>query len=261
MSEPDNCSVKRQLGSTSSKGLPVLLQRLSPRNATADNCCIYAKGLRLASHEPHEPTKDCTKREAATFSVSPLQCVVGCVIDCVVGRMRTSSPGPPLTPPRCLTTDALSCRQSSSSRLLCRAWIVVEKVPQQHCDPTNSLVSECLGHHKWGGEPLSQFHTKTKTQSMAQLKSSKGKEKGGGFGQGGEGERRMSTFIQVCCCLLSCCRQKRYKTGWMTDPVSRNSTQKPRYNSHPHSAHARLETPSCLNLMLSNSYQLSCVDT
>jgi len=34
MSEPGNCSVKTQLGSTNSKGLPVLSQGLPPRNAT-----------------------------------------------------------------------------------------------------------------------------------------------------------------------------------------------------------------------------------
>jgi len=34
MSEPDNCSMKKQSGSTNSKGLPVLFQGLPPRNAT-----------------------------------------------------------------------------------------------------------------------------------------------------------------------------------------------------------------------------------
>jgi len=34
MSEPDNCSIKKQSGSTNSKGLPVLFQGLPPRNAT-----------------------------------------------------------------------------------------------------------------------------------------------------------------------------------------------------------------------------------
>jgi len=32
MSEPGNCSVETQLGSTNSKGLPVLFQGLPPRN-------------------------------------------------------------------------------------------------------------------------------------------------------------------------------------------------------------------------------------
>jgi len=33
MSEPDDCSMKKQSGSTNSKGLPVLFQGLPPRNA------------------------------------------------------------------------------------------------------------------------------------------------------------------------------------------------------------------------------------
>jgi len=48
MSEPGNCSVKIQLGSTNSKGLPVLFQGLPPRNATK-YYYIYAKGLRMVS--------------------------------------------------------------------------------------------------------------------------------------------------------------------------------------------------------------------
>jgi len=34
MSEPDNCSIKRQLGSTNNEGFPALFQGLPPRNAT-----------------------------------------------------------------------------------------------------------------------------------------------------------------------------------------------------------------------------------
>jgi hypothetical protein len=46
MPEPDNCSMKRQLGSTNSKGLPVLFQGLPPRNTTINDYSMMLKRLR-----------------------------------------------------------------------------------------------------------------------------------------------------------------------------------------------------------------------
>jgi len=51
--------------------------------------------------------------------------------------------------------------------------------------------------------------------------------KGGGFDRGREGKHRginiHSSFVVVVCCLDF--DKKRFKTGWMTDRFSRNSTQ------------------------------------
>jgi len=47
MSEPDNCSVERQLGSTHNKGLPVLCQWLPPGNAALLTVTSMLRVLRV----------------------------------------------------------------------------------------------------------------------------------------------------------------------------------------------------------------------
>ena len=52
MKEPDNCSIKMQLGSANDKGLPVSFQWLPPRNARLITVTSMLRELDFHFHSP-----------------------------------------------------------------------------------------------------------------------------------------------------------------------------------------------------------------
>ena len=113
----------------------------------------------------------------------------------------------------------------------------------QACDPTNSLVSECLAITGRGA--LTDGFTNTNTQSKHHPKASN-KGKGGGRGGTESQEGDTLTVIQVCCWLLLSVVDDQGR-GWMTDLPGRISTRASKANPRM-TVPTRLETPSYLNL-------------
>jgi len=142
MPEPGNCAVKTQLGSTNSKGLPVLFQWLSPRNTTKITITSMLRGLRMVSIDLNHQERLHQEGELSPQYLQIHLCCRGrCPLCCRNGRTSTRS---------LLVDDKMPCNsctlscQYPSHTSLSPDRIAVERDPLQSCDPTNSLVSECL---------------------------------------------------------------------------------------------------------------------
>jgi len=178
MTEPDNCSVKRQLGSTNSKGLPVLFQGLSPRSAAKQLLLCCAKGLRSDPLSCHSLGCSPSWRRSHLLHCPPFFCVVGQTFhgpDCVVGR-RNLPQLPSLLPrARCKTTQAFSCRPSAFKPSQMR---VATRRVLQPCGPTNSLVGGCLAITSGGGA--------SRTGDLHDKRTDKAASEGSGQSKGGD---------------------------------------------------------------------------
>ena len=150
MSEPDNCSVKKQLGSTNSKGLPVLFQGLSPRNATKLLLHLHlCQGLPNCVISASRTSKDSNKKGGDPFSILPPVRVRPTsrlwggrehpLIDLERHPPTIFNPNSSLSALAGATTKAHSVSIATAKG--CHGLVIQQ---------TNSLSSQCLGHHKIG---------------------------------------------------------------------------------------------------------------
>jgi len=124
----------------------------------------------------------------------------------------------------------------------------------QPCDPTNSLVSECLAI-QGKGSPRSLYQYRTQEHEQATTEGSKASEEGerGGLtcGKRAHGDSHSSLLL-----LVIFCGRKRSKNGGMTDAAGRNSTglHAKLVSTVPNSTRTPTSS-SCLNLLapLANS--------
>jgi len=102
----------------------------------------------------------------------------------VVGRKGPAKSKPPVSPSRC--PQALLCHVGASLSLLLFLSESAVDTALHPCDPTDSLVSECLDHHKGGGSSRIDKPNQYKYTSNSTIRELQRGGKGGGFGQAEE---------------------------------------------------------------------------